>query len=64
MALVVEMSPESEAMIRMKAAIRVMEVTEYVLFLIDLNESQSEQNAEGDDAHKTTEDQSAETNER
>lgn len=60
MALVVEMSPEAETMIRMKAAIRGLEVAEYVLFLIDRDGRQKQRVAKADDIHKSVEDQSAE----
>jgi hypothetical protein len=53
MALVVELSPEAEAMIRMKAAIRGQEVTEYLLMLMELDERQRQQNAEADDEKRS-----------
>ena len=53
MALAVEMSPEAEAMIRMKAAIHGLGVTEYVMMLVDLDERQRQQNAEVDDAERS-----------
>ena len=51
MALAVELSPEAEAMIRMKAAIHGLGVTEYVMMLIDRDE---QQNAEADDVERST----------
>lgn len=48
MALVAELSLEAEAMIRMKAAIRGQEVTEYLLMLIELDERQMQQDAKAD----------------
>ena len=48
----------------MKAAIRGMDVADYVLFLIDADERKSEQNAEADEAHKSTDNQSSKINEQ
>ena len=50
MALVVELSPEAEAIIRMKATIHGLGVTEYVMMLMELDE---QQNAESDDAERS-----------
>lgn len=53
MTLVLDFSPEAEAMIRMKAAIRGQGVTEYLLMLIELDERQRQQSAEADDAKRS-----------
>ena len=60
MALVLEISPEAEARIRRNATIRGMSVTDYITFLVDRDECQSEQGAEARGVYKSTEDQSAE----
>jgi len=64
MALVLEISPEAEARIRRNATIRGMSVTDYIMFLVDRDECQSEQGAEARGVYKSTEDQSAELNGR
>ena len=64
MALVLEISPEAEARIRRNATIRGMSVTDYITFLVDRDECQSEQGAEARGVYKSTEDQSAELNGR